>query len=64
VDKIPARVQFALDHGADPGVGGYGARDGPLRNGIEEAMDIMADAPRPALLKALREAAQKNSKGG
>ncbi|QKH37022.1 ankyrin repeat domain-containing protein [Achromobacter pestifer] len=56
---IPERVSFALAHGADPAVGGYGAGKALERNGLNEALGLAARYMQPALVDQLAQAAGK-----
>jgi len=56
---IPERVSFALAHGADPAVGGYGEGKALERNGLNEALSLAARYMQPALVDQLAQAAGK-----
>lgn len=56
---IPERVSFALAHGADPAVGGYGEGKALERNGLNEALSLAARYMQPALVDQLVQAAGK-----
>lgn len=56
---IPERVSFALAHGADPAVGGYGAGKVLERNGLSEALGLAVRYIQPALVDQLAQAASK-----
>ncbi|WP_454696175.1 ankyrin repeat domain-containing protein [Achromobacter aegrifaciens] len=56
---IPERVSFALAHGADPAVGGYGAGKALERNGLNEALSLAARYIQPALVDQLAQASGK-----
>jgi hypothetical protein len=51
------RVAFALAHGADPAVGGYGPKDGQVRAGLDEAFSLAARQMSPELVDQLAQAA-------
>jgi len=54
---IPERVAFALAHGADPAVGGYGkSKEAPDRNGLNEALTLAARYLQPGLVDQLAQA--------
>lgn len=58
-DAVPERVTFALAHGADPAVGGYGAtKEAPDRNGLNEGLSLAARYLQPALIDQLAQAAR------
>ena len=56
---VPERVAFALDHGADASVGGYGVKTGVARNGMDEALSLSARYLQPALVDRLAQASRK-----
>lgn len=54
----PERVTFALAHGADPAVGGYGAgKEAVDRNGLNEALSLVVRFIQPGLVDQLAQAA-------
>lgn len=56
---VPERVTFALAHGADPAVGGYGAtKEKPDRNGLDEGLSLAARYLQPGLIDQLVQAAR------
>lgn len=57
---VPERVTFALAHGADPAVGGYGAgKEVVERNGLNEALSLAVRYLQPTLVDQLVQAARK-----
>ena len=59
VYPIPERVTYALAHGADPAVGGYGAGKALERNGLNEALSLAVRYLQPTLVDQLAQAAGK-----
>lgn len=56
---VPERVTFALAHGADPAVGGYGAsKEAPDRNGLNEGLSLAVRYLQPGLIDQLVQAAK------
>lgn len=56
---VPERVTYALAHGADPAVGGYGAsKDAPDRNGLNEGLSLAVRFMQPGLIDQLVQAAR------
>lgn len=57
---VPERVTFALAHGADPAVGGYGAtKEAPDRNGLDEGLSLAVRYLQPGLIDQLAQAARQ-----
>ncbi|HAP28032.1 MAG TPA: hypothetical protein DCR74_20985, partial [Achromobacter sp.] len=56
---VPERVTYALAHGADPAVGGYGAsKQAPDRNGLNEGLSLAVRYLQPDLIDQLVQAAR------
>ncbi|WP_313701027.1 ankyrin repeat domain-containing protein [Achromobacter sp.] len=56
---VPERVTYALAHGADPAVGGYGAsKEAPDRNGLNEGLSLAVRYLQPGLIDQLVQAAK------
>ncbi|MFJ3461138.1 ankyrin repeat domain-containing protein [Achromobacter spanius] len=59
VYAVPERVTYALAHGADPAVGGYGAsKEAPDRNGLNEGLSLAVRYLQPGLIDQLVQAAK------
>ncbi|MEN4922995.1 ankyrin repeat domain-containing protein [Achromobacter spanius] len=56
---VPARVTFALAHGADAAVGGYASGKAVERNGLNEALSLAVRYLQPELVDQLAQAAGK-----
>ncbi|EHK63685.1 ankyrin repeat family protein 2 [Achromobacter arsenitoxydans SY8] len=56
---VPARVTFALAHGADSAVGGFAAGKAVERNGLNEGLSLAVRYLRPELVDQLAQAAGK-----
>ncbi|MNX68608.1 Ankyrin repeats (3 copies) [compost metagenome] len=59
VYPVPERVTYALAHGADPAVGGYGTGKTLERNGLNEALSLAVRYLQPTLVDQLAQAAGK-----